>query len=259
MKHSFGVCLWACIPGRAQPNERSEMVTQLLFGDSYTIIEEQEKWLRINCAHDKYECWIDRGQFHPIDAEEFERIQPENMLVVVDPVNYVVNEKNQFVPVTAGALLAPIHKKECFKLGGREFRVSHSMRTGPLGMLYLEDFAQRFLNTPYLWGGRSAFGMDCSGFVQLVYRAIGLSMPRDAWQQAEKGELLENLSKARTGDLAFFNNDAGKITHVGILLGPRQIIHSSSWVKQDCIDNEGIINSDTQKHSHRLHSIRRLV
>jgi len=259
MDHSFGVCMLACIPGRADCNERSEMVTQLLFGDSYSILELREKWLRIKCAHDQYECWIDRGQHFGINEEEYNRIQPENMLVVVDPVNYVVNEQNQFVPVTAGALLAPMHKKETFSIGGNEFRVSNTMRTGPLGLLYLEDFAQRFLNTPYLWGGRSAFGMDCSGFVQLVFRSMGIAMPRDARQQAEKGETIPSLSKTRTGDLAFFNNAEGQVIHVGILLSPRQIIHSSSWVKQEVIDEQGIINSRSKEHSHQLHSIKRVI
>jgi hypothetical protein len=259
MEQSFGVCLLACIPGRADANERSEMVTQLLFGDSYVILEEREKWIRVSCAHDKYECWVDKGQHFSIDLAEYERIQPDNMSVVVDPVNYVVNDKNQFVPVTAGALLAPVYRKDTFLLAGKEFRIAHSMRTGPLALIFLEDFAQRFLNTPYLWGGRSAFGMDCSGFVQLVFRAMGLSLPRDAKDQVLKGVAVDSLQKVKTGDLAFFHNDKGVVIHVGILLSPRQIIHSSSWVKQETIDDKGIINTQTQLHSHQLHSVRRLI
>jgi cell wall-associated NlpC family hydrolase len=122
----------------------------------------------------------------------------------------------------------------------------------------IREIAFTFLNTPYQWGGRSVFGVDCSGFTQVVYKCIGLKLLRDASQQATQGEVVGFLQEVKCGDLAFFDNEAGKITHVGILLDLHTIIHASGKVRVDRIDNFGIVNSDTEKRTHTLRVIKRI-
>jgi cell wall-associated NlpC family hydrolase len=121
----------------------------------------------------------------------------------------------------------------------------------------LEKLAFVFLNTPYLWGGKSVFGADCSGFTQTVFRFVDIPLLRDAWQQATMGEEVNSLKTVRRGDLAFFDNADGKITHVGIILNNKKIIHASGKVRVDKLMEEGIINGDTKQLTHRLKLIRR--
>lgn len=129
--------------------------------------------------------------------------------------------------------------------------------SGPFGITSIRSLAMQYLDVPYLWGGKSKWGIDCSGFCQQVFKHLGIKLPRDAYQQAETGEVVGFLLEAQTGDLAFFDNEEGKITHVGIMLGPNDIIHASGKVRIDKIDNQGIINSDTNQRTHKLRIIKR--
>jgi cell wall-associated NlpC family hydrolase len=116
-----------------------------------------------------------------------------------------------------------------------------------------------FLNSAYLWGGRSIFGVDCSGFCQTVFRFIGIPLLRDAYQQASQGEAIGFLEETKLGDLAFFDNEEGRITHVGMLLDQDTIIHASGRVRMDTIDHLGIVNVDTGLHTHKLRIIKRML
>lgn len=257
MSGQLGVCLLAAIPGRSEASDRSEMVTQLLFGEYYEVLEEQEKWLRVRCLHDNYECWIDRGQYRdsklstpPTDAE---------LRTVLDPINYLKTSEEALVPIVAGARLPVSNGNTLFSLCDQNFEVAHQMTVGPIPLEQLVSFGKRLLNTPYLWGGRSAFGVDCSGLSQLLYRALDIQLPRDSSQQIEVGSSVSSLRDSKSGDLAFFKNDAGKIFHVGMLLDTKTILHASSMVKIEQIDEEGIMHERTGKHTHRLCEIRRVI
>ena len=123
----------------------------------------------------------------------------------------------------------------------------------------IKQVAFKFLNSTYLWGGKSVFGIDCSGFTQSVYKFLNISLLRDAQQQATQGELIGFLQEARCGDLAFFDNEAGQIIHVGILLSAHEIIHAAGKVRIDKIDNEGIVHAQTGQRTQRLRIIRRYI
>jgi cell wall-associated NlpC family hydrolase len=122
----------------------------------------------------------------------------------------------------------------------------------------IAEYAKFFLNAPYLWGGKTLFGIDCSGFTQVVFKMLGKNLKRDAWQQAEQGEIVNFLQEAKAGDLAFFDNAEGHVIHVGIMLNEQQIIHASGRVKIDPIDGQGIYSLDLKKHTHKLRIIKRV-
>jgi cell wall-associated NlpC family hydrolase len=126
----------------------------------------------------------------------------------------------------------------------------------PSGEL-LEKLVLPWLNAPYLWGGRTPLGVDCSGFTQVIYKMMGIDLPRDAWQQAQEGKPVRKFSEAEPGDLAFFNNKED-IVHVGILLGNDQIIHASGRVKIDKIDKKGVMDAATGKRILSLKAVRRI-
>ena len=223
-----GVCEWSVIPMRAEPSDKSEMVNQVLMGETYTILEVIEKWVRIRLEHDDYEGWIDRKQSSSVHLDH--RPHPTT---IQQPV--IIN--NQFYPAGAWAEIPVLQTS----------------------FVTVEDCARSFLKTPYLWGGRTHAGIDCSGFTQMVYRLMGMKIPRDASQQIliEGAITLNFVSEAKPGDLAFFDNTEGKIIHVGIILQVNEqfadIIHASGEVRVDQLDQEGILRDG--QYSHRLRAI----
>lgn len=268
----YGIALNSVIPLRAEPSHRAEMVTQLLFGETFSVIDTAPGgWFRVRVAFDGYEGWMDADQGFPIGVSEFTRLQEVVTPVSLDLIQLVADEtRKSLIPVVIGSSL-PGHNGSSFTISGDNFihdgHVSgfpfnrHDPAGGDpiaISRQLLED-AMLYMNAPYCWGGRSPFGIDCSGFVQMTYKLQGISLRRDAHQQAAQGETISFLEESRPGDLAFFDNDEGRIIHVGILADHNRIIHCSGHVRIDTIDHEGIYRTDTGQYSHKLRLIRRII
>lgn len=255
-----GVCLLSAVPCRKEPSSTSEMVTQLLFGDHYTVKEQTEKWIRIVTAYDNYECWINRQQHHKISEATFRLIDSENAVMNADLIGMITNKSTGVkFPVPMGAVLPGYANKEC-RVDDHVFTFEGKTTTPGIKKTYAEviETARQFLNAPYLWGGKTFMGIDCSGFSQIVYKVNGYKLPRDAYQQAELGHPLSFVEEAQTGDLAFFDNEEGKIIHVGILLNNTEIMHAHGKVRIDKFDHYGIFHSENKKYSHMLRVIKRI-
>lgn len=257
----YGICSLSVVPGRAEPSDKSEMVTQLLYGEIFSIYEEKRKgWKKIKIAYDNYECWIDEKQVTEISEEEYEAINTTEPTVAGDLLSIVKNlDTNQFTPIVIGSTLPNFNQKKIhFSDLDFEFDGNELIPSAPNKKL-IADHVLLFLNAPYLWGGRSPFGIDCSGFTQVIYKSVGFKLPRDAYQQANIGQTLSFIEESESGDLAFFDNEDGKIIHVGIMLSDNKIIHASGKVRIDSIDHQGIFNAETNRYSHNLRIIKRII
>jgi gamma-D-glutamyl-L-lysine dipeptidyl-peptidase len=252
----YVVCCVPVGPLRAEPSHKSEMVSQLLFGEAGILLEEVKEFARIRCLHDGYEGWCQRGQLASgvgYTPEEFPSILVSDWTDKVS-INGVAAHVSMGTPV-----ITPAHVD--ITIG--PYRIGYlvaspwNAATAQPSPEAIRARATRYLNTPYIWGGRSVFGIDCSGFAQIVFRFFNIKLQRDAWLQAKQGESIGFLQEARCGDLAFFDDEEGMITHVGILLNDQEIIHASGKVRIDKIDNAGIVNTDTHQRTHKLRIIKR--
>ena len=267
----FGICLQSVIPVRAVPSHKSEMVTQILFGELYRIFKKEKEWLMIELSYDNYTGWINASQYHPLEESEFLRLFNLEPSVSIDLVQLLSNETKQtMLPIMLGSSLPGfdghqfIIGKDTFSFDGliSDNKIFESVVTPKeriKAKQSLIDDAMLFLNAPYCWGGRTPFGIDCSGFVQLIFKLKKIKLLRDAGQQATQGETLNFVTEAEPGDLAFFDNPEGDITHVGIFMEKNRIIHASGRIRIDIIDHEGIYNEEEQRYTHNLRIMKRIV
>ncbi len=258
---TYGICLLSVVSCRKEASNTSELVTQLLFGETYEIAEETEEWFKIVVTYDNYVCWLNKKQHNPLSESAFEKIQKSKQKCNGDLVQIIKNKKlNTNIPITIGASL-PLLKEHDIQVDDHHFSfdgtaVDTSVKNNAQKIV---QTAYLFLNSPYLWGGKNPFGIDCSGFTQLVFKLNGHKIPRDASEQVELGSPLSFVEEAEAGDLAFFDNEEGKIVHVGILLDNQSIIHASGQVRIDKFDHYGIFHSERKKYSHNLRVIKRII
>ncbi len=257
----YGIGHLSVVPCRAEASDASEQVTQLLFGECVKVYEKKRSWYRVKTAHDNYECWMDENQFTFISQAQFEENTKKGLPVLADLAELISDPKTgQRLTILLGSSL-PHLEKQSLKIGETEWNCENEIQTAPIEgqKSNIAENALMLLNAPYQWGGRSPFGIDCSGFVQLMYKLNGISLPRDASQQAEKGQALSFIEEAEEGDLAFFDNEEGKITHVGIILDQNKIIHASGKVRIDKLDHQGIFNLEKRDYTHRLRLICKII
>jgi cell wall-associated NlpC family hydrolase len=255
----YGICHLSIVPCRKEPSDRSELVTQLLFGELFTILETTEKWSRIKVEADAYECWIDNKQFLPLSVNTFNGLVSEKQHYTTELVQVLTSVDGQALPIVLGSTLPHLSKGQCgFESHNWKYDGQHTTASASPSRSNLVETAHLYLHAPYLWGGRSPFGIDCSGLTQMVYKLNGKKIPRDAYQQAEAGTLLSFVEEAEPGDLAFFDNAEGHIVHVGMILNASRIIHASGQVRVDRFDHHGIFHAESGKYSHNLRMIRKI-
>lgn len=251
----YAFCTLAVIPVRTEPKDSAEQCTQLLFGEPIEITDYQQPWLKIRSFLDGYEGYIDHKQVLALSEKEMRRwldtstYQATKTLEITGPMGLQLLSRGSLIGLDPS-----------FKIGAYAFEIISNFSIETIDVISHEkiwNFAMGFLNTPYLWGGKSIFGIDCSGFVQQVFRQLDHNLPRDAYQQAEHGTIV-NYEERQVLDLAFFKNAAGRIHHVGIIGPDRQIIHASGQVRCDELRAEGIYNEAAQNFTHSLFEIRRL-
>ena len=251
--HQLGICTLSIVPVRTEPSDKAELCTQLLFGDEYFVLEysENNKWMKIHIVYDDYEGWIDIKQHTEVVAHQ-------GFNHVIAAFNTMVTSGSITFPITIGSVL-PELQQNTLQIANHKF---HIETTQPLYSVHhtyadLQSVAQKYMHAPYLWGGKTPFGIDCSGFVQQVFKICGIKLPRDAYQQERVGKNVI-FGEQKAGDLAFFVGESGRVIHVGLMIDSETIIHAHAYVRQDQLTQQGILNLSTNLYSHRLHSIKRM-
>ncbi len=258
------------MPVRAEPTDRAELVTELLFGECYTVLLVQGNWLRVEAAADSYQGWMDRKQHREVSADYFATWRAQDHPRVLDVVQ-AVSSASARRPITLGCRL-PFFDGMSLDLGDDNPLFYNGPATNPAlsaataaapaperQLALLRKAGLQFLGAPYVWGGKNIFGLDCSGLMQTLFGLIGVQLPRDARQQIALGEPVDFVTQARAGDLAFFDNADGAIVHVGLVLDESQILHAHGEVRLDPLDHHGIFNRERQGYSHKLRLIKRLL
>ncbi len=247
----YGICNLSIVPLRFEPSDKSELVSQVLYGDYFKVLEQRKSWSKIRLAFDKYEGWIDNKQYLEIAESQYKSLNNETPKLSADLVEFVQDADKQLYSISLGSTL-----------NGLSILNQHfdgNSIEGVLSKNNLIKTAFLYLNAPYLWGGKTPFGIDCSGFTQMVYKLNGYKLLRDASQQATQGEALSFIEESEPGDLAFFDNSEGIITHVGIIMNDNYIIHAHGKVRIDRLDHSGIYNVDKKMHTHKLRVIKKII
>jgi len=247
----YGICNLSIVPLRSEAADISELVSQVIYGDFFKVIEQRKKWIKIRLAFDKYEGWIDNKQYLEITENQYKVLNNETPKLSTDLVEFIEDENKQLFPISIGSSLnglSVLNHKYDGDFTDKKIQKSDLIQT-----------AFTYLNAPYLWGGKTPFGIDCSGFTQMVYKLNGYKLLRDAAQQATQGEALSFIEESEPGDLAFFDNNEGAIIHVGIIMKDNYIIHAHGKVRIDRLDHSGIYNVEKNIHTHKLRVIKKIV
>lgn len=252
----FGICNLAIIPLRFEPSDRSEIVSQVLFGEHFEILEQLKQWRRIKMQYDDYEGWVDSKQLQLISESSFKQLSDEAKILNADLIEYITAPNNVLIPIPLASSLSFLHLDD---INISNFNFEGTKVSGEKIKENLINTAFMYLNAPYLWGGKTPFGIDCSGFTQMVYKLNGYKLFRDASQQSTQGEALSFIEESQPGDLAFFDNEEGQIIHVGIIMDDNYIIHASGKVRIDRLDHLGIFNAEANKHTHKLRVIKKII
>lgn len=247
----YGICNLSIVPLRSEPADTSELVSQVLYGDYFKVLEQRKSWSKIRLGFDKYEGWVDNKQYVEITVEQYEALHLEAPILSKDLVEFVEDVNQQLYAIPLGSSLngLPLLKHTHDGAVINEIKPKQN----------IIETAFMYLNAPYLWGGKTPFGIDCSGFTQMVYKLNGYKLLRDASQQSTQGEPLSFIEESEPGDLAFFDNNEGQIVHVGIIMKDNYIIHAHGKVRIDRIDHSGIYNHEKRMHTHKLRVIKKII
>ncbi|WP_346883898.1 C40 family peptidase [uncultured Algibacter sp.] len=247
----YGICNLSIVPLRLEPSDTSELVSQIIYGELFKVLEQRKNWSKIRLAFDGYEGWMDNKQYIEVNEDIYNTLTKEDTKLSSDLVEFIEDSNKQLHPIVLGSTLNSLaflgHNHDGNIISTKKAK-SNIIQTAFL-----------YLNAPYLWGGKTPFGIDCSGFTQMVYKLNGYRLRRDASQQATQGEALSFIEESEPGDLAFFDNNEGAIVHVGIIMKDNYIIHAHGKVRIDRLDHSGIYNVDKNIHTHKLRVIKKII
>ena len=246
----YAICNLGTVPLRSEPAHTAEMLSQLLYGETFKILEERAKWSRIRTSFEGLEAWLDNKQLLKIPKKDYEGLNASPIQLSADLVEFVTGE-NHLIPIPLASVL------NAAEFLGHQH--SGAVITGRQAKEKLIETAFLYLNAPYLWGGKTPMGIDASGFTQMVYKLNGQKLARSAVDQARQGESLSFIEESEPGDLAFFDGPDGIINHVGIMMSDNYIIHVDGKVRLDRIDHSGIYNADLRRHTHQLRVIKKII
>jgi len=259
---NYGISNLSIIPVRHEPSEKSEMVTQVLFGEHFEMREQMVGWTNVKLAYDGCEGWVDTKMITPINGRTLNKIENSPTAVTSDVITIVPVNEEQNLMLVAGSTL-PVWRPYL-----KQFSVIRDTYLAAGEVIYGEirdpreiaiTQALKYFNAPYLWGGRTPFGVDCSGLTQIIYKMIGIQLPRNASEQVKVGTAMSFVDEAEPGDLAFFDDDEGNIVHVGLIWKRNKIIHASGQVRIDNVDQFGIFNIDTQRYTHKMRVMKKII
>ncbi|MGA2406666.1 MAG: C40 family peptidase [Bacteroidales bacterium] len=249
------ICENVFVPLRSGPSHKTEMLSQILFGEKYTVIDKAGSWMKIEPVFDKYMGWIDMDhlQHSPVEGSTCGHVLNRSLLCYK-------TDKTKMVLEAGCEVFNPDFEDKLFFVGNNKYTTGREFSNNYISTNdSITDTAMKFINSPYIWGGRVPSGLDCSGLTQLVYKIQGIPIPRDSWQQAEKGINIDFIDQTEPGDLVFFDNDKSRIAHVGMILSRGLVIHASGRVRIDSIDHQGIFKPEIGGYSHKLRTIRRIL
>lgn len=246
------VCIDTVVPVRSGPSHKAEMQTQILLGERYTIADSAGMWTRIKMVFDGSSGWVDNDHFIFV-----ENTSKDKSIILTIGI-YAYREDGSKIFIYCGSEIYELSvDNKSFRVGNDLYRTEKAVPLIPPENS-MAMTAALYLNAPYLWGGRTGHGIDCSGLTQLVYKMHGISIPRNSFEQVNLGKTINLFSDAISGDLLFFDNNRGEISHVGIMYDPGNIIHASGKVRIDKIDHQGIYKNEIEGYSHKLRLIKRL-
>lgn len=252
----LGICTYPLIPIRDLPSEAAEQTSQLIFGEAYEILETIDRWTRIRTLFDNYLGWVDFKLPHTLPPEFMSQWLNATPTISTSPISHILRHGDpRPMPITGGSEFRLISDNS-FLIGDTLFSLTPDTLSPTLPADPI-DAALQFFGSPYLWGGRSLFGIDCSGLTQIAHKICGRPIPRDASQQVHLGHEV-SLAQAARNDLAFFQKDDGRICHVGLYMGDNHILHSSGSVRIDSLDSYGIYNNERQTYTHKLLCLKHL-
>ena len=254
----YGICNLSIIPIRIESSETSEMVSQILFGEHFKVLEKRKNWSKIRLHFDSCEGYIDNKQYTEITEDSYYDLSNSETVLSSELIDFISDTNNNLSTICIGSTL-PYFKNKSLLLANTKYTYEGGIINKKLSKSYLLKTAFMYLNVPYLWGGKTPFGIDCSGFTQMVYKLCGYKIFRDAKLQATQGEVLSFIEESEPGDLAFFDDKDGIITHVGIIMRDNYIIHAHGKVRIDRLDHSGIYNIDLKRHTHKLRVIKKII
>nr|WP_299383434.1 C40 family peptidase [Allomuricauda sp.] len=247
----YGICQLSVVPIRNNPDDSAEMISQLLYGEHFKVLESRKKWSRIRVAYDAYEGWVSNYQILLISEEDYQKVEGGAPRMASDIISHMCTSDGMLVPILMGSVVSFSEQLGHTFEGNTIDAQQHKSELVNTSLLYL--------NAPYQWGGKTPFGIDCSGLTQMVYKINGHNLKRDAEQQSQQGEPLSFIEESEPGDLAFFDNNEGIIDHVGIILKDNYIIHAHGQVRIDRLDHTGIFNTQEKLYTHKLRVIKKII